>query len=162
MYGLVIDPKLYLLFLAAYVVGFVDCDDPAGGRRFPNVLSDLAFWAGAALSAALFVFHGGFFGAMALAGAWTVALIGVRRGILAQRNSLWETLLWTASLDTILARASAVPTKHRPVRKVVRHWQVPSIAELLPGRGRCMTIMGVAVDVAACLIIMIGLLAALR
>jgi hypothetical protein len=182
MLNVIYDPNLYLLLLAAYVVGFVDTEEPAGAHVGWNRISDLAFWCSFGLAVTLFVTHGLAGGAASLAGAWAASIIGLRRGVLAQRNSLWETALWTMSLESIVAGtgATAAPQPEpaplplparRPARATIRParqpattahrpsrlWQLPALASLLPNRGRRLTIMGIAMDVATCFVIVSAL-----
>jgi hypothetical protein len=182
MLNVIYDPNLYLLLLAAYVVGFVDTEDPASAHVGWNRISDLGFWCSFGLVATLFVTHGLTGGVASLAGAWAASIIGLRRGVLAQRNSLWETALWTMSLEAIVAAtgvgamsqpepAPASLPARKPVRATIRParqpartadrpdrlWQLPALASLLPNRGRRLTIMGIAMDVATCFVVVSAL-----
>jgi hypothetical protein len=167
MLALMFDPKLYLLMAAAYLVGFVNSDDPSGRRDWWETLSDVAFWGAVVLAGALFVVHGSVGGLSSVACAWAFAIVGARRGILAERNLLWETALWTMPLDRIIAmsREPAAP-EIRPVRRPSQirtiEWQLPTLADVLPCRGRRLTIMGIALDMAACLVFMSALSVLLR
>jgi hypothetical protein len=169
MVDLIADPTLYLLFVTAYVVGFVDLEDPSDRTDFWGYFSDASFWGAIVLAIVLFQVHGPVAGGVALIGGWAAGIAGFRRGILAQRNMLWETALWTMSLGRIIAAASprrAQPLQPKPVRKpnMVRgiQWQLPTMADLIPGRGRRLTIMGVAMDMAACFVVMSALSVLIR
>jgi hypothetical protein len=185
MFNVISDPNLYVLFFAAYVVGFIDLDEPSNPHRGWARVSELAFWCGLALAAALFATHGLRGGAVSLLAAWAISVIGLRRGVLAQRNSLWETALWTTPLERITAATAAAPepasvaavspatapgaaNRDRafpprgaaaPARADARQaaWQLPTLAHLLPGRGRRLTILGIAIDVASCLVVVSAL-----
>jgi hypothetical protein len=175
MLSVISDPNLYLLLFTAYVVGFVDTEDPAGRRVGWDRVSDLAFWCGLGLAVTLFVMHGATGGVVSLLGAWATSIVGLRRGVLAQRNSQWETALWTMPLQLIMAAAAAqpanagpqpaspnAPERARPPRRATAsirrpQWQVPTLASLLPGRGRRLTILGIAMDVATCFVVMSAL-----
>lgn len=183
MLNVIFDPNLYLLFFAAYVVGFIDIDDPSGQHRGWGRVSDFAFWCGLVVAVVLFATHGVRGGAMSLLGAWAISVIGLRRGVLAQRNSLWETALWTTPLELLIARAAAaaagvpepmpagvtaVPTpasfdeepervcepRRRRIITPAREpqWRLPALASLLPGHGRRLTLLGIAMDMATCLV----------
>ena len=164
MLDLIVDPKLYFLFAAVYVVGFVgDEDDSAARHDVWGKLAQACFW-GSMLSALLiFAAHGLFGGLLGLLGAWAVAIAGQRRGMIAQQHRLWETPLWSMPLGAILAaratapQVAAVPTSQadRPRREVrtprTPAFRLPTLEELMPRRRNRLTMLGIAVDFAVCL-----------
>ena len=87
MLNVISDPNLYLLFFAAYVVGFIDLDDPTGQHAGWGRVSDIAFWCGLGIAVTLFATHGFAGGAAGMLAAWAISLVGLRRGVLAQRRA---------------------------------------------------------------------------
>ena len=154
MLHLMSDPKLYLLFVLAYAIGFIDLDGPA---RLKNYLADASFWSCVVLMALLCVSHGPIGGVLGFAGAWILAMVGARRSVLAQRNALWDTPLWTSSIEVLLAAASArPPMRSRPI--VSRGTRTfGSLADLVLSSGQRQTVFGMALDMAACFSIITAL-----
>jgi hypothetical protein len=160
MLVLMSDPRFFLLLTAVYVVGFVDADEPTGCRWKWEYVSILSFWGAIALALWIFVADGPRAGAVSLAIAWLMSVAGVRRGVIAQRNAIWESVLWTTPLQALIAIGASAPKapvakakapQRRPVAKrVAPSLRLPSLADLLPARGRRLTIAGIAMDLAAC------------
>ena len=165
MLDLIVDPKLYLLFAAAYVVGFVSDDDATARRDVWGNLAQACFWGSLVTALLIFSAHGLSVGLLGLLGAWAVAIAGQRRGMIAQFHRLWETPLWTMPLAAILATPAAarqvanVPPApvERPRREAraprTPAFRLPTLEELMPRRRNRLTILGIAVDFAVCLMV---------
>ena len=79
MLPLISDPKLYLLFLAAYAVGFIESDEHGDDRW--TIVADAAFWLGIVLLMTLVLAHGALGVVIGCPAAWILAILGARRSI---------------------------------------------------------------------------------